>query len=68
MIDITLAKLKYRNPQRRLLRRSNIDPPEGTWVVAGKSLSSKSENAGKAQRAVQGNGPRRKVYLGNVLY
>jgi hypothetical protein len=67
MIDITLAKLKYRNPSRKLLKRSGIDPPEGTWVLSGKSLKSKTENAGKAAKAVQGTGHRRKAYLGNVL-
>jgi hypothetical protein len=66
-IDITLNKLKYRNPNKRLLKRAGVDPPQGTWVLSGKSLSSKSANSGKAQKARQGTGHRRKAYLGNVL-
>ena len=64
MVDITLAKLKYRNPDHRILRRSNIDPPDGTRVYVAGRFQSKSSNAGKAQKAVQGNGPRRRQGLG----
>jgi hypothetical protein len=64
MIDITLAKLKFRNKNRKLLKRAGVDPPEGTWVISGKSYASKTANAGKAQKAVQGNGHRRRQGLG----
>ena len=64
--DITLAKLKYRPRNRKLLKRSGVDPAEGTWVVPGTSLSSKTMNAGRSVKGAQGTGPRRKSYLGNV--
>jgi hypothetical protein len=65
-VNITLAKLKYRPRNRKLLRRAGVDPVEGTWVQPGKSYSSKTMNAGKAVKGSQGTGHRRKAYLGNV--
>jgi hypothetical protein len=55
-------KLKHRNPNRRLLKRTGIDPAEGTWTFSGGKRGSKSANSGKAQKAKQGTGHRRRSY------
>lgn len=67
MIDITLAKLKYRNPQSRL-RPSLPGEPAGviTRVYKAGSFKSKTSNANKATPAKQGTGHRRRQGLGAV--
>jgi hypothetical protein len=55
-------KLKHRNPNRRLLRRNGIDPVFGTWTYQAGKRGSKTNNAGKAQKAIQGTGHRRRSY------
>lgn len=50
MIDITLAKAKYRPTNHRVLHRQQLDPPEGTRVVVT-GFASKTANAGKANKA-----------------
>jgi hypothetical protein len=62
MVDITLSKKKYRNPDCRVLRRNGIDPPEGTRTFNGGRFKSKSSNAGKAAKAMQGWGVRKRAY------
>lgn len=65
MIDITLAKVKYRRPGR-LLHREKIDPPEGTWVYnAGRFGSRPRTNP--ARKKGETLRPRMKAYWGNVL-
>jgi len=67
--DITLAKLKYRNPQKK--RRAWLQgEPAGlvTWVVAGKSFTAKTSNSGKSQHAKQGTGHRRRQGWGSVIW
>lgn len=66
MIDITLAKLKYRRVNRRLLRRDQVDPPGGTWVWMAGKFKSPANNSGDKQRARQGTGHRRRQGLGAV--
>lgn len=60
MVDITLAKVKYRNPNRRLIKR-NYDPPEGTWTFNGGGYKSKTSNSGTASK-VKTIVSRRKAY------
>lgn len=54
-------KLKYRNPARRLLRRP-WDPEGGTFIHQATKFTSKYNNSGKAQKAMQGNGVRKRAY------
>jgi hypothetical protein len=61
MIDITLAKLKYRNPNSRTLRRTNLDPADGTRVFQAGSYKSKTANQGTASK-VKTLKPRRRAY------
>lgn len=57
-------KLKYRNPNRRKLKRP-FDPPEGTLVFFGENHTSKQRtNAGKAKSA--SIRPRMKSYYGSI--
>lgn len=54
-------KLKYNNPNRRLLKRDKIDPPEGTWVFNGGRFTTKARsNAPKAKAS--SIRPRRHAY------
>lgn len=58
-------KAKYRLPGR-LLRRSGIDPPEGTRVYSGGRFAAKPRtNSGKAKQG-QIVSCRMKSYWGNV--
>lgn len=53
LIDITLSKVKYRNPDHRVLRRQGIDTlPEGTRVFRAGRFGSKSSN-GRPPNAVK---------------
>ncbi|MGE3341566.1 MAG: hypothetical protein AB7J46_06755 [Candidatus Altimarinota bacterium] len=68
-MDITLSKLKYRNPNRRLLKRGSnfggiggvIDPPDGTYVYMAGRFSSKVMNAGTSDKAIR-LAPRRRAW------
>ena len=60
MVDITLAKEKYRNPNRRILHRPG-DPPEGTLVYSGGKFKAKSSNQGNKKKTVTLR-PRRHAY------
>lgn len=60
MIDITLTKAKYRNPNKKLQRRQ-FDPPEGTWTFSGGGFKSKTSNQGTISK-VRTLGPRRRSY------
>lgn len=70
MINISLAKLKYRNPDRRLLKRGSnfgatggvIDPPEGTWTFNGGRFKAKTANQKTKDRPNVILRPRRKSY------
>lgn len=61
MIEIKL-KLKHRNPNRRLLRRDKIDPPEGTWVWMATRYLAHVDRKGDKQKEMQGTGHRRRAY------
>lgn len=61
MIDITLAKLKYRNPNHKILKRQGVDPPEGTRVVAMRSKGKYAGNSGTKSKKVTVR-PRRRAY------
>lgn len=61
MVDISIYKEKYRNPNRRLLRRNGVDPPEGTWVYSGGKFKAKSANQGSKSK-VKTLAPRRRAY------
>jgi hypothetical protein len=73
MINITLNKLKYRNPNYRVLKRGSafgglggpIDPRDehndGTRVFMAGRFSSKTANAGKGLKAVPIR-PRKRAY------
>lgn len=49
-IDISLAKLKYRNPSKRWLRRDKIDPEFGTWTFNAGRFKSPGNNSGTKYR------------------
>ena len=68
MIDITLTKAKYRNSDRKVLKRQGLDPAEGTLVYLTEAHSYRSRtgnnhgptpkrskgSAGKGNRKRQG--------------
>ena len=72
-MDITLSKLKYRNPNHRVLRRGSnfgglggvIDPKDdwnnGTRVFMAGRFSAKSSNQGTGKKAIPVR-PRRRAY------
>lgn len=60
-VDVTLTKEKYRRPGK-LMHRTAIDPPEGTWTYNAGKFSRKTSNSGKAVKSKQGTGPRRRAY------
>lgn len=64
-IDITLAKLKYRNPNSRI-RPALQGEPAGmiTRVYMAGTFKSKNNISGTAQKARQGTGHRRRQGLG----
>lgn len=64
-IDITLSKLKFRNPDFRTLRRQGIDTlPEGTRVYKAGRFGSKSSNGRPANAPKDGQTlrPRRRAW------
>ena len=54
-------KLKYRNPNCRLLQRAGVDPPGGTWTFAAGKNKATVSNSGKGS-IVKTIAPRRKSY------
>lgn len=59
-------KAKYRRPGR-LLKRSGVDPAEGTMTYsAGRFAAKPRTNSGKKAASSQGNGPRMHAYWGAV--
>lgn len=65
MVDITLSKEKYRLPGR-LLHRTNVDPPFGTWTFNAGRFTRKTSNSGISQKAKQGWGIRRRSYFTHI--
>ena len=61
MIDISIYKLKYRNPDARCLHRQGVDPPQGTWTYRDGGFATKPRtNTGRKAGATLR--PRRKAY------
>lgn len=67
MIDITLTKLKYRNPNSRI-RPSLPGEPGGlvTRIYNAGTFKSKSGNGTKKSSPTQGTGHRRRQGLGAI--
>jgi len=59
-VDITLSKLKYRNPDSRLNKRQ-FDPPEGTYTFQGGKFGAKSSNQGTKSKK-KTIAPRKRAY------
>ena len=64
MIDITLAKAKYRQKDRRLLHRSALDPAEGTlvWMAESHAYKSRTGNSNGIKKTRNATRPRKKAY------